>query len=151
MASPGTKPNTGSSTMADLPGARLTRNEAYVLEALGSGPAPMKAYELLAALKDKGVKAPMTVYRALERLESRGLVHKLDALNAFVICNHDAPHIVQVFLMCTQCSHATEVRDLRGPALDWETLRQLSGTTGFAPDAARIEIRGTCAECRAAP
>lgn len=108
----------------------------------------MKAYELLAALKDKGVKAPMTVYRALDRLESKGLVHKLDGINAFVICNHDEPHRIQIFLICTNCSHVEEVREEDVSGFDWSSMTRLGETAGFHPQSTRIEVRGVCEKCR---
>ena len=76
----------------------LTKNEGLVYAALKSAGQPLKAYDLLDILKSKGVRAPMTIYRALEGLETKGHVHKLDALNAYVLCNHDEPHQVQSFL-----------------------------------------------------
>ncbi|MEM9234642.1 MAG: transcriptional repressor [Pseudomonadota bacterium] len=126
----------------------LTRNEKLVVEVLGRENGPMKAYELLAALKDKGVKAPMTVYRALDRLEAKGLVHKLDGINAFVICNHDAPHRVQIFLICTLCSHVEEIREHEVAQLDWNAFGHLCDPAGFEAEATRIEVRGTCSKCQ---
>ena len=41
----------------------LTRNETFVWETLTEAESPLKAYEILDKLKDKGVRAPMTVYR----------------------------------------------------------------------------------------
>ena len=46
---------------------------------------PLKAYELLNLLKHDGIKAPMTVYRALDKLQAKGLVLKLEAENAFAL------------------------------------------------------------------
>ncbi|WOI52642.1 Fur family transcriptional regulator [Parvularcula sp. LCG005] len=127
---------------------RLTRNERLVLEVLGQTEGPMKAYELLASLKDHGIKAPMTVYRALDRLESKGLIHKLDAINSFVICNHETPHPVQTFLVCSQCSRAEELEESRVKTLEWSVMRSIAQPKGFTADSARIEIRGICMDCR---
>ncbi|ADM08428.1 transcriptional regulator (Fur family protein) [Parvularcula bermudensis HTCC2503] len=126
----------------------MTRNERLVLEVLGREEEPMKAYELLAALKDKGVKAPMTVYRALDRLELRGLVHKLDAMNAFVACNHDQPHRVQMFTMCSECSKVTEIKEQRVTSVNWQGIAKIGTENGFEASSARVELRGICAECR---
>lgn len=126
----------------------LTRNERLVLEVLSREDGPMKAYELLAALKDKGVKAPMTVYRALDRLENKGLVHKLDGINSFVICNHDAPHPVQLFLICTNCNRVEEIREHAVAEFDWEALTRIGDPLGFSPESTRVEVRGICADCR---
>jgi Fur family transcriptional regulator, zinc uptake regulator len=59
-----------------------------VLEALHKSGKPLSAYELLDKLHKFGIKAPPTVYRALETLVERGLVHRIESLGAFVAC-HD--------------------------------------------------------------
>lgn len=128
----------------------LTRNEQLVLDVLEQADGPMKAYELLAALKDKGVRAPMTVYRALDRLEARGRIHKLDGINAFVLCNHDHPHPIQVFLICTQCSKAEEISEQGVQGVDWTIVNALGSGAGFEPSSTRVEIRGLCVGCAAA-
>ena len=129
-------------------GTALTRNETLVLETLESADAPLKAYELLGQLKTQGVKAPMTVYRALERLEGRGLVHKLDGLGAFVVCNHDEPHALQTFLVCDGCAGVTEVRGAPVEAgLDAGRIESLAHESGFSVGSARLEIRGRCETC----
>ena len=125
----------------------LTRNERLVLDALGTKTSPMKAYELLEALKGSGVKAPMTVYRALDRLEERGLIHKLDAINAFVLCRHQTPHEVQAFLVCIECCDAQEIEDARLSTLPWEEMVGHGTFDEFDVTSTRIEIRGRCNNC----
>lgn len=125
----------------------LTRNEKLVVEVLSRQEGPMKAYELLAALKDKGVKAPMTVYRALDRLEAKGLVHKLDGINSFVICNHDAPHEVQIFLVCTNCSDVEEIKEQGDQQSDLKELSHIGEKIGFTSQSTRVEVRGICKTC----
>lgn len=125
----------------------LTRNERLVLDVLSRQEEPMKAYALLASLKSKGVKAPMTVYRALDRLELKGLVHKLDGMNSFVLCNHDAPHPLQVFLICTNCSRVEEVKEHNVGCLDWNVVQAIGHPMSFRAESTRVEIRGFCREC----
>lgn len=122
----------------------LTRNEALVWEALTEAGGPLKAYEILDRLKDKGVRAPMTVYRALEGLEQKGFIHKLEGINAFVPCKHEGPHEVQVFLVCESCASAKEVE------LDVieANLRPLLRRSSFQMKTARLEARGLCANCQ---
>lgn len=128
------------------PRSVLTKNERLVLDTLGDAEGPLKAYELLDQLKTQGVKAPMTVYRALDRLEGRGLVHKLDGLGAFVVCNHDAPHAMQTFLVCENCGSAAEV-DEEG-ALGVDGIAAVADERAFKIASARLEIRGLCRECQ---
>ena len=126
----------------DPPG--MTRNESLVWEALNEAEGPLKAYEILDRLKEKGVRAPMTVYRALEGLEQKGYIHKLEAMNAFVPCNHEGPHEVQVFLVCENCASAKEV-ELEGVEAG---LRPVLRRSEFRMKTARLEARGLCANCQ---
>lgn len=126
----------------------LTRNEQLVLDALQDAAGPLKAYELLAKLKTRGVRAPMTVYRALDRLEGRGLIHKLDGLGAFVVCNHDGPHALQTFLVCDGCAGVAEIAEVdSGPALESTRIVGVAEASGFHAASARLEIRGRCKDC----
>ncbi|HBK91879.1 MAG TPA: transcriptional repressor [Parvularcula sp.] len=121
----------------------LTRNESLVWDALSESVEPLKAYEILDKLKERGVRAPMTVYRALEGLEAKGLTHKLEGLNSFVLCKHEGPHDVQVFLVCETCASVTEV-EIEGVEA---ALRPVIRRAAFQLNTARLEARGLCFEC----
>ena len=123
--------------------AGLTRNEKLVWDALADADEPLKAYEILDSLKDKGVRAPMTVYRALDGLEDKGVIHKLDGLNSFVLCNHEGPHEVQAFLVCETCATVKEVDiDAVAAGVSFAGRR-----AGFDMRTARLEVRGICDGC----
>lgn len=126
--------------------AGLTRNEQLVWDSLIAAGGPQKAYEILDSLKAQGVRAPMTVYRALEGLDQKGFIHKLEGINAFVPCKHEAPHEVQVFLICESCASAKEV-ELESIEGD---LRPLLKRASFLMKTARLEARGLCSNCRPA-
>lgn len=123
----------------------LTKNEKHVWDTLAESSEPLKAYEILDKLKEKGVRAPMTVYRALDGLEAKGLIHKLDGLNAFVLCNHDGPHEIQAFLVCETCTNVTEV-DVDAVAVG---VAPAVRRAGFDMHMARLEVRGVCDGCGA--
>lgn len=126
------------------PAHTLTKNERLVWDTLTETSEPLKAYEILDKLKEKGVRAPMTVYRALDGLENKGVIHKLDGINAFVLCNHEAPHSVQAFLVCDSCSHVKEV------ALDAKIradVLPVITANNFHMEMARLEVKGQCNEC----
>lgn len=126
----------------------LTKNEAMVYEAMKLTDRPQKAYDLLDVLKESGVRAPMTIYRALEGLEAKGLVHKLDALNAFVRCNHEEPHAIQTFLVCDDCNSVEEIESAVATAPSVEAnVKSVVVEKGFRMSAARLEIKGTCPRC----
>ncbi len=125
----------------------LTRNESLVWDSLNESVDPLKAYEILDKLKERGVRAPMTVYRALEGLEEKGYIHKLEGLNSFVLCKHEGPHDVQVFLVCETCASATEV-EIDGVEA---ALRPVIRRAAFQLKTARLEARGLCADCADQP
>ena len=121
----------------------LTRNESLVLDTLSSGGDPLKAYEILDRLKGKGVRAPMTVYRALDGLEKKGLVHKLEGQNSFLPCNHNGPHSIRAFLVCGRCPKVAEV-DL--DHVEVEIMNATQGA-GFDMHTTHLEVKGVCKEC----
>ena len=123
----------------------LSKNETMVWETLAAGDDPLKAYEILDQLKERGVRAPMTVYRALDGLEGKGHIHKIDGMNAFVLCNHEGPHLVQTFLVCESCSNVKELEMVAVEAGILDAVRKSS----FEMNTARLEIKGACEACAA--
>jgi len=124
----------------------MTQNEDLVYQLLRRSDTPLSAYTILDALRDKGVRAPLQVYRALNKLIERGAVHRIESVNGFVACSLSdcrAPS-VSVFMLCNACERATEFTD---PAIDHE-LGKLATDRDFAADHKVIEITGLCADCR---
>lgn len=126
--------------------AGLLKNEKLVWDVLAASGDPLKAYEILDKLKEMGVRAPMTVYRALDGLEAKGHIHKLDGMNAFFLCNHEGPHVVQTFLVCDNCS---SVKELQVMAVEADIAPAVRAAA-FKMNTARLEIKGRCSDCAAA-
>ena len=61
-------------------------NHKRVYAHLRKAGAPLSAYQILEAMHADGFRAPVTVYRALERLMGEGRIHRVESLNAFVPC-----------------------------------------------------------------
>ena len=127
------------------PHRALTKNEALVFGALSATDQPLSAYAILDQLRDEGMRAPVQIYRALDRLLEFGLAHRLESLNAFVACNH--PHCEEVgqtaFAICEACGKVTEFSD---PALD-AYLADWASRESFVPARTTVELRGHCAAC----
>lgn len=123
----------------------LGRNPKLVLELLQKSKRQMSAYEILDHLRPDGLKAPLQVYRALEKLMELQLVHKLESLNAFVSCDHDGCHAsdMTAFTICKDCGDVTEL----GAATVADLLKQQVGESGFQISQTAIEIKGTCERC----
>jgi len=125
--------------------------DKLIVDALRVVGRPLSAYEIIDQLRDKGLTAPPTVYRALNRLIEDGLAHRLESLNAFVACRHPHHHDrgagQAVFAICDRCGSA---RELEQP----EVVRLLGETAagiGFALKEMTVELSGRCAACLAAP
>lgn len=129
----------------------LTRNQSLVYDALSRSQAPLSAYVILDKLRDAGFRAPLQVYRALEKLIEFGLVHRLESLNAFVACSHTKTdccthhHGSVAFAICNTCGQVTEFHDheIDHRLGDWVKNKK------FKAEKTTIEIRGLCEACAA--
>lgn len=133
-------------------GERFTPLRAHVLELIIDDGKAIKAYDLLDRLKpDVGSPKPPTVYRALEFLSRHGLIHRVEALNAFIACDHSHTHThdgghghdhhhLAEFFICENCSEVEERH-----AHDHGDCRP----DGFAIHRSVVEHYGTCAACAA--
>ena len=123
----------------------LTKNQALVLSALSKVDSPLSAYAILDDLRDDGFRAPLQVYRALEKLQEYGLVHRLESLNAFIACTHPDcdDHGTIAFAICEECGQVREFADeaIAGRISDW------AQTENFRMRKAVIELRGRCSAC----
>lgn len=122
----------------------LTRNQNAVLGCLRDADNPLSAYQLLDLLRDDGITAPTTVYRALDRLVTLGLAHKLATINAFTACAHGHHSGEAVFVMCDRCGHAVEL----GIRKSLDHLYDEAEQQGFSVDEMTVELHGRCAKCR---
>lgn len=129
--------------IAERKGQKLTKIRRKVLELLVRSDEPAKAYDLLANLDGEGAAKPPTVYRALDFLQSVGLAHKIESLNAYVACGHASHNHSAVFLICDNCGGAEE---LHADATT-EALNQETAAAGFKVNNAVIEARGICRDC----
>lgn len=125
--------------------ADLTKNQSLVFGALSRAEGPLSAYTILDQLRDDGFRAPLQVYRALDKLVETGMVHRLESLNAFVACSHPGcdSHQTIAFAICETCGKVTEISD---EALETR-LRQLARDDSFTVKKAVVELRGLCAAC----
>lgn len=127
----------------------LTRNQTLVLGILQRADQPLSAYTILDKLRDQGFRAPLQVYRALEKLLETGLVHRLESINSFVACAHPqescCSHGIVAFAICNNCGHVAEFHD---HAIE-DRLQSWTASKRFQPEKTTIEIRGLCADCGA--
>jgi Fur family zinc uptake transcriptional regulator len=123
----------------------LSHWQQRVLDLVRASTEPSSAYDILREMKDDGITAPPVVYRALKGLLDRGLVHRIESLNAYVVCggaDHPHHHPAQ-FAICRECGRVEEITD---PAVD-QLIGAWTGRIGFVADSRTIEILGRCQDC----
>lgn len=120
-------------------GLALTPVRRKVLELLLDSEGPVKAYDLLSLLKPGGNAQPPTVYRALDFLAEAGLIHKVEALNAYMACVHGDDEGGAELFICETCGRVME-RHL-DPGVS-------EGPEGFEVRRSVIEHYGHCEDCR---
>ncbi|SMD17706.1 Fur family transcriptional regulator [Rhizobium sp. RU36D] len=126
---------------------KLTRNQSLVLSVLQSSDQPLSAYRILDRLRDDGFKAPLQVYRALDKLIEAGRIHRLESLNAFVVCSHSKhgqihPRIT-AFQICESCGKVDEFHS----EMVEDALGVHARSSGFKIRSTTIEVHGLCACC----
>lgn len=126
-------------------GNRGFANHEKVFRALQMQARPMSAYELLDVVRAEGISAPLTVYRALERLISEGRVRRVESLSAYLVCSDFSAQESTVFMICERCK---AVSLLEPPAFVGD-IQTIALAQGFAIKATSMEIKGVCRSCAA--
>lgn len=132
-------------------GGRLTDKRKHVLECLLESNMPLSAYEIADSYNKVSEKSmpTMSVYRILEFLEEKSLVHKLNSANKYVACSHIlggcTQEIIQ-FLICGKCQSAKEVAVSKGII---DELGKLVGKVGYTLTSSQLELQCFCNNCSA--
>ena len=125
--------------------SKLTNNQQTVLNLLEKSKEPLKAYAILYDTQKKGIKAPLQVYRALDKLIEIGKVHKIESKNSYMACEHKKCNssTSTSFLICETCDQVTELKkkNLSG------YFSKQSEQVNFKYEKHNLEIYGTCKDC----
>ncbi|MGI9354381.1 MAG: Fur family transcriptional regulator [Rhizobiaceae bacterium] len=126
----------------------MTRNQALVYDTLEKQKGPLSAYDILERLRGDGLRAPLQIYRALDKLAGQGRVHRLESLNAFVACREPecCANKAVAFTICDKCHDVAEIANDRLA----RSLRTIAGHDGFSMQNAAIELHGLCNDCQTA-
>ncbi len=104
---------------------------------------PMSAYAILDKVRRVGISHPPTVYRALNDLMKKGLVHRLESRSAFIACEHEACDGKFAFAICRVCDKVLEI-----PLTKNEQTRLLKlAPAAITPERVTLEIVGICDAC----
>ena len=124
----------------------LTKNQKTVLNVLEKSSEPLKAYTILYDIQKKGIKSPLQVYRALDKLIEIGKVHKIESRNSYVACKHEGCNAKTStsFLICENCDKVTE---LTGNNL-FSYFSKQAEKNNFDYKKHSLEIYGLCESCK---
>ena len=123
-------------------GKRFTHADR-ILDFLKNQNKPLTAYEILEMMREQGIRAATTVYRALDKLSAKGLVHRIESLNAWMVCCGSHKNKIPVFEICNDCGDVKEHLDQKLT----DNIKNLSFKTGFKANNPVLEIHGLCGSC----
>ena len=123
----------------------LTKNQQIVLDLVEKSSEPLKAYSILFNLQKKGIKAPLQVYRALDRLVEIGKIHKIESRNAFIACQDSSCQISKAtaFSICESCEKVTEINNSKLS----NYLNNFKDNSGMKYSKYNLEFFGLCKKC----
>ena len=138
---------------------QVTAQREQVLDLILAEHGVIKAYDVLSKLQaaSSTAVAPPTAYRALDFWVEQGVLHKVTAVNGYIVCRHNGehehdehgdcthePHQQAIILVCTQC-HAVDEQNLTH---EWQQLQQGLARTGFQLDEEHVALTGICQQCQ---
>ena len=124
----------------------LTKNQQIVLDLVEKSSEPLKAYAILFNVQKKGIKAPLQVYRALDKLVEIGKIHKIESRNAFIACQNSSCQVSKAtaFSICESCEKVTEVSNSNLS----KYLSNIKDKEGMKYSKYNLEFFGLCKKCR---
>ena len=124
----------------------LTKNQQIVLNLVEKSTQPLKAYSILFNVQKKGIKAPLQVYRALDRLVEIGKIHKIESRNAFIACQDSSCQISKAtaFSICESCEKVTEINNSKLS----KYLKNFKDNSGMKYSKYNLEFFGVSKKCK---
>ena len=124
----------------------LSENQKFGMDLRERESGPLSAYMILDELRGSGFRAPLQVYRALEKLISIGKVHRVESLSAFIACSHMSCEKLGVtaFVICDKCENVQEVSDKSISLF----VADLAVKTKIKATKSNIELHGLCDGCQ---
>jgi len=123
----------------------LSKNQQIIFDFIEKAKEPLKAYSILFNVQKKGIKAPLQVYRALDKLVEIGKIHKVESRNAFIACKSSSCEISKAtaFSICTKCENISEINN---PKLS-KYLENFESNDGMKYNKYNLEFFGLCKKC----
>ena len=124
----------------------LSKNQQIIFDLIDKSAEPLKAYAILFNVQKKGIKAPLQVYRALDKLVEIGKIHKIESRNAFIACHNSSCQVAKAtaFSICEICEKVTEISS----AGLSKYLANFKDKDGMKYSKYNLEFFGLCKKCR---
>ena len=124
----------------------LSKNQQIIFDIIHNSSEPLKAYSILFNVQKKGIKAPLQVYRALDKLVEIGKIHKVESRNAFIACKSASCEISQAtaFSICTKCEKVSEISNSNLS----KYLSSFTDKSGMKYSKYNLEFFGLCRKCK---
>tara|TARA_B100000524_G_scaffold260420_1_gene141649 strand:+ start:1188 stop:1607 length:420 start_codon:yes stop_codon:yes gene_type:complete len=123
----------------------LSKNQQIIFDLIKKSNEPLKAYSILSNVQKKGIKAPLQVYRALDKLVEIGKIHKIESKNAFMACQNSRCQVAKAtaFSICENCEKVSEIKNSKL----FEYLKDFNDKSGMKYKKYNLEFFGVCNEC----
>ena len=124
----------------------LSKNQKIILDLIVKSTEPLKAYSILYNVQKKGIKAPLQVYRALDKLVEIGKIHKIESRNAFIACQNSSCQISKAtaFSICESCEKVSEISNSKLS----KYLNNFTDEAGMKYNKYNLEFFGLCKKCK---
>ena len=124
----------------------LSKNQKIIFDLIDKSGGPMKAYSILFNVQKKGIKAPLQVYRALDKLVEIGKIHKIESRNAFIACQNSSCQISKAtaFSICESCENVSEISNSKLS----KYLSSFADESGMKYSKYNLEFFGLCKKCK---
>ena len=123
----------------------LTKNQQIIFNLIDKSSEPLKAYTILSNVQKKGIKAPLQVYRALDKLVEIGKIHKIESKNSFIACQNSSCQLSKAiaFSICESCEKVTEISNSNLS----KYLSNFKDKAGMKYKKYNLEFFGLCKKC----
>ena len=124
----------------------LSKNQQIIFDLIDKSSEPLKAYSILFNVQKKGIKAPLQVYRALDKLVELGKIHKIESRNAFIACQNSSCQISKAtaFSICESCENVSEISNSKLS----KYLANFADEAGMKYNKYNLEFFGLCKKCK---
>ena len=124
----------------------LSKNQKIIFNIINNSSEPLKAYSILFNVQKKGIKAPLQVYRALDKLVEIGKIHKIESRNAFIACQNSSCQITNAtaFSICESCENVSEISNSKLS----KYLANFVDESGMKYNKYNLEFFGLCKKCK---